>query len=371
MLTGSAMAETLVVGPAGNPASLREAVQRAKDGDVIDLLSGEYRGEAVVIEQKQLTLRGIGKRPVLLADGKIAEGKGMIVVRDGDVTIENLEFRGVRARDGNGAGIRFEKGRLKVDRCAFFDNENAILTNNDGQARLEIADSEFGLAPRIVGGLHHLLYAGKIARLSITGSRFYGGFEGHLIKSRARETHLAYNLILDGPEGAASYEVDLPNGGLVTMIGNVIGQSAESQNPVMVAYGSEGRGWERNALYMSHNTLVGDPWLPNWFLRVFDDRLPAGTQVHAVNNVTIGPGFFSLINQGTFKGNHWSARRRALQSVWTLEFELTYDSTWRGSVPPAGSIDGINLTPTAEFTLPIGSKPLASPKAWSPGAYQR
>ena len=367
----AAQAETIIVGPDGKPNSLREAVRQAKDGDVIDLLAGDYRGEVVVIEQRQLMLRGVGKRPVLQAEGKVAEGKGILVVRDGEVTVENLEFRGVRAPDGNGAGIRFEKGRLKVERCAFFDNENGILTNNDPAAQLEIVDSEFGLAPRISGGLHHLLYVGKIARVSITGSRFYGGYEGHLIKSRARESRLSYNLIYDGPEGSASYEVDLPNGGLATLVGNVIGQSANSQNPVMVAYGAEGRGWDRNALYLSHNTLIGDPWLPNWFLRVFDDRLPAGSKVHAVNNITVGPGPFSLLNSGTFVGNHWSARRRVLQSVWTLEFELPYDSYLRGAVQMAGTVDGIALTPTHEFTLPIGRKPIQPPATWSPGAYQR
>ena len=41
--------------------------------------------------------------------------------------IENIEFRGVRVADRNGAGIRFETGRLHVLRCAFFDNENGLL----------------------------------------------------------------------------------------------------------------------------------------------------------------------------------------------------------------------------------------------------
>ncbi|HRD86058.1 MAG TPA: hypothetical protein PLF63_12905, partial [Rubrivivax sp.] len=64
---------------------------------------------------------------------------------------------------------------------------------------------------------------GRIARAVVTGSRFYGGYEGHLIKSRARETRLLYNLIVDGPDGEASYEVELPNGGVAHLIGNVIG----------------------------------------------------------------------------------------------------------------------------------------------------
>jgi hypothetical protein len=48
---------------------------------------------------------------VLLAAGHSAEDKAILVVRNGEVRIENIEFRGTRVPDGNGAGIRFERGR--------------------------------------------------------------------------------------------------------------------------------------------------------------------------------------------------------------------------------------------------------------------
>jgi hypothetical protein len=32
------------------------------------------------------------------------------------------------------------------------------------------------MAPKVVGGLYHLLNVGRIAKLSITGSRFQQGF---------------------------------------------------------------------------------------------------------------------------------------------------------------------------------------------------
>jgi hypothetical protein len=363
-------AESIVVGPGGQPLGLRDAVQRARDGDTIELLPGEYRGEVVVIEQKRLTLRGLGKRPVLLADGKIAEGKAILVVRDGEVTVDNIEFRGARAPDANGAGIRFEKGRLKVLRSAFFDNENAILTANFEDAELEIVDSEFGNAPRVVGGLHHLLYAGRIAKLTVTGSRFHTGFEGHLIKSRARETRLAYNLINDGPQGRASYEVDLPNGGLATLIGNIIGQSPGTENPVVVSYGAEGRGWDRNVLLMSHNTLLNDGLLPAWFLRVFRDRLPATAAVHAVNNLTVGLGVFTLGASGQFDGNY-PALRDMLVDADTFGYDLDGWSRLRGRGVDPTRYAGQDLSPKAEFTMPVGTRPLPPLTGWNPGAMQR
>lgn len=363
-----AQAQSIVVGPEGHPTSLRDAVRQAVDGDLIELLPGDYRGEVAVVEGRRLTIRGLGRRPVLHAEGRNAERKAILVVRGGDVRIENLEFRGCRADDRNGAGIRFESGHLAVVRCGFFDNEIGLLTSNDESARLEIEACEFGNAPRVVGGLHHLLYAGRIARLEVTGSRFHRGFEGHLVKSRARETRLAYNLIVDGPEGQASYEVDLPNGGRATLIGNVIAQSPDSQNFALVAYGAEGRPWPDSRLVLSHNTLVNERMLPAMFLRVFADRLPEGVEVHAVNNLTVGPGFFSLATRGRFDGN-WPALAGMLRDVDALAYELAPGSMLRGrGVDPARF--GPDLAPRAEFAFPVGVRELRAPAAWSPGAFQ-
>jgi hypothetical protein len=323
-----------------------------------------------VIPAKKLTLRGVGKRPVFSADGKVAEGKGIWVVRGGEVTIENVEFRGARSTDADGAGVRQEGGRLKIVDCAFFDNEHGILTSNEPEAELALVNSVFAQAPKVVGGLAHLVYVGRIARFSVIGSRFHEGFEGHMIKSRARENRITYNLIHDGASGESSYEIDLPNGGLAWIVGNVIGQSARSQNPVLVAYGAEGRAWERSALYLAHNTLINERWLPAWFLRVFRDRLPAGVPVHAVNNLVVGLGFFAWGASGDFQGNA-SALTGTLADVQTMSFELS-PSSWlhdRGVDPRR--VGGQDLSPKAEFTLPVGTRPLAPRERWTPGAFQK
>ena len=368
--TAGAIAETLIVGPQPPSLSLQQALEAAKDGDTVALLPGEYKTHSGIITQKQLTLRSVSDRAVLIAPPRVAERKAIVVVRGGDVTVENIEFRGARADDANGAGIRHETGKLTVRNCLFLDNENGILTGNDAAAELVVEDSEFGMAPRVEGGLHHLLYVGKIGRFSIRGSRFYSGFEGHLIKSRARETRITYNLIYDGDEGQASYEVDLPNGGLAWLIGNVIGQGPGAQNPVMVAYGSEQSAWPKNGLYVSHNTFVGNPWPPSWNVRVFSDRVPVNTDIRMVNNISLGLALLSPGTQGDFRGNQWGFRRRALQSIYTLDFGLTHASGWRDSVAAAGLGGGESLVPAAEFKLPRGTTPLKPPAAWSPGAMQ-
>ncbi|MBT9486024.1 MAG: hypothetical protein IV093_00655 [Rubrivivax sp.] len=370
-VASAAPAATLVVGPGGAPLDLAQALAQAQDGDVIELLPGRYNGEPMLIN-KRLTLRGGeggAQRPVLVADAKNAELRAIWTVRDAEVTVENIEFSGARGRNGSAAGIRLDSGKLTLRRCAFFDNEVGVVTGNNETTELVVEDSEFGRTPQVVGGLFHQLYAGRIHRVSIRGSRFHSGFEGHLIKSRARQTLIAYNLVYDGQDGQSSYEVDLPAGGDAVLIGNIIGQGRGTQNPVVVSYGVEGRTWPRNRLLLSHNTLISDAPLA-WYLRAWADRLGAGTEVRAVNNLTVGAGVFTLGAGGRFDGN-WPALRSMLDDPAMLAFELRPDTSLRGRVDPPGGLAGDEAVPTAEFVLPIGTRPLAPPATWSPGALQR
>ena len=91
----------------------------------------------------------------MIADGISAEGKAIWVIRNGDFLIDNIEFRGARVAEGNGAGIRFEGGKLQIRNCVFLDNQNGILTSNNGSAELIIEASLFADAPN-QGQLLHL-----------------------------------------------------------------------------------------------------------------------------------------------------------------------------------------------------------------------
>lgn len=361
-------AEILRVGPHETFTRIADAAKHAKDGDIVEIFPGEYRADVAVWRQKQITIRGVGERPVLIADGASAEGKAIWVIRNGDVRIHNVEFRGASVPDGNGAAIRLERGRLRVSASSFVGNENGILTANYPDTELRIEDSVFAQAPHNVA-LPHLLYVGRIARLEVTGSRFHQGYEGHLIKSRARHNDIRYNLIHDGPGGEASYELDFPNGGMTFVVGNVIGQSATTQNPVVVAYGAEGNIWPESGLYLSHNTLISDRMTGAWFLRIWKGALPANTEIKAVNNLTVGLGVFTLGARGEFSGNI-PAVAALLGAPDILDFTLSSDSILRrfGSLP--GDARGYSLAPAAEFALPIGTRALQPPQRWAPGAFQ-
>lgn len=361
-------AATLRVGPNEEIRSIAEAAGLARVGDTVEIMSGTYRGDVTVWSQRALKIRGIGNRPILEAWGKSAEGKAIWVIRDGDFTIENIEFRNARVPDGNGAGIRFERGSLTVANCKFANNQMGLLSSNDPEARLTIIDSEFSDAPRTGGRLHHLLYVGRIARFVLQGSHLHGGFRGHLVKSRARETDIRYNLINDGPGGEASYEVEMPDGGDAILVGNIIAQSAGSQNPIVVAYGAEGTIWPVNRLVMSHNTLVNESVRPAWFARVWQDPDRKDVTVVTRNNLTVGFGAFTLALHGDHSGNLPLLLGR--MDPDKLDFALDANSWLRGLVTAPIDDSARSLLPIAEFRLPAGTRQLPPPASWAPGAIQ-
>jgi hypothetical protein len=124
-------------------------------------------------------------------------------------------------------------------------------------------------------------------------------------------------------------------------------------------------------LLLAHNTLINYKWTPAWFLRVFSDRLPANTEVLAVNNLLVGWGVFSLAASGHFEGNR-HATLGMLRDAETYGFELAPGSSGRGSGIDPRNVDGHDLSPKAEFTWPSGIEELAGGRTqWTPGAYQR
>jgi hypothetical protein len=354
--------------------SLSAMLAQCVDDDVIEVMPGLYSAQVGTITQRRLTIRGIGSpRPVFRADGVSAQGKGILVVRNAEkVVIENLEFRGARVPDLNGAGIRFEIGNLVVRNCAFFDNEMGILTAHDPNAVLDVSNSEFGFAansPAVTSPYPpHLIYVGRIKQFTLTGCYFHDGLAGHLVKSRAQNSIINYNLLVDGPNGKSSYELDLPEGGMAWVIGNVISQSALTQNSTIVTYGEETSTLTQHGLYMANNTLINNR-SAGTFVRVSAARLSAGLNMRVVDNLLVGPG---SVSTGT---TPWTADNRfttlsSLQAPSSLNFRLLSTSPLRGTGVAPGTGGGRSLAPPAEFQLPRGTTAITAPTKWSPGAFQ-
>ncbi len=65
------------------------------------------------------------------------------------------------------------------------------------------------------------------------------GWRCQLLKSRARIKRTLRNELADSPEGAASYEPELPEGGDTLVLCNRVEQSAQPQNTAMISTGIE------------------------------------------------------------------------------------------------------------------------------------
>ena len=116
------------VGPNRELRTIAEAAKHARDGDIVEVDAGDYRRDSAVWTQDRLSIRAMGGRVRLLAEGGSAEGKAIWVVRGGDIDIAGFDFHGARVPSGNGAGIRFESGRLTLNGCRFLDNEMGLLS---------------------------------------------------------------------------------------------------------------------------------------------------------------------------------------------------------------------------------------------------
>lgn len=355
---------TLRVGPGERLRSLQEALRAAASGDTLELQPGDYRADVGVVNQSRLTIRGLGAGAVFHADGAAAEGKAILVVRGQDVVVENCEFRGARVRDGNGAGIRFERGRLTVRRCRFFDNEMGLLANNDPSQELVVEDCEFGEAPRHEGLLHHLLYVGAIGDFTLRGSRFGQGWRGHLVKTRALRNRILYNRLDDGMTGEASYELEFPNGGHNLVLGNLIVQSPRSQNPSILSLGAEAHDGMDASLVLVHNTFVNHGDANARFVHLWLERLRGNTPVRMANNLFAGPGEVAVapFDGG---GNH-RIDPGALRDAVGGDDRLAVGSPLIGTAVPLPE----RQTPQAEFRAPVGTRRLAPGLRLSPGALQ-
>jgi hypothetical protein len=288
----------LRVGPTNTIKTIAEASILARAGAVIEVDSGVYAADVAVWTRDDLTLRAVGGRVRLLAQGAAAERKGIWVVRAKGMSVEGFDFEGAAVPDRNGAGIRLESGSLFVRDCRFLHNEMGLLTNNDPSTVLRVENCEFAYNQR-PDGHNHNLYVGRIAQLSVRTSHFHHAHLGHLLKSRAEVNDIYDNRLADGDGGSASYELEFPNGGVAHVVGNLIAQSPLTENPALISFGAEGYSWPRNEIHLINNTLVNPLHRGGVFLRV----LPGATAIRAVGNTLVGLGTLEAAGPGEYRNN--------------------------------------------------------------------
>jgi hypothetical protein len=362
-----ASATVIPVGPARTYTTPSQAAAVSADGDIIEIDAGIYLNDATVWRRNNLTLRGVGGRAHLKMTQQIdyipsndqANGKGIWVTQGSNMTIENIEFSGASVADQNGAGIRHEGNNLTIRNCYFHNNENGFL--GEGGA-LVIEKSEFAYNG-FGDGYTHNLYVGNTASLTFRGNYSHHAIIGHTLKSRALENYILYNRITD-ETGTASYEIDLPNGGRSVIMGNLIQQSATTDNSAIISYGAEGLSNTLKDLYVVNNTVVNNRSAGGIFVST-----ATGTTASIQNNLFAGSGT-QLSGPGTLTSNLASANP-GLVNPAAYDYRLLSASPARDAGTNAGVTSfGFALTPSLQYLHPMNSETRPQSGALDIGAYE-
>jgi hypothetical protein len=264
-----AWGRTLDVGPGARFAQPSAAVAAAAPGDTIRIAPGRYT-DCAVLRQDGMTIEGTG--PGVVLAGKTCAGKGILVIDAANVTVRGITLQGAHVPDRNGAGIRAEGGSVTVEAVRFLDNENGILTGDNPAATIRISDSDFIGNGSCEAGCAHGIYAGAVGLLRVEHSRFLATQAGHHIKSRALRTEIIGCDIRDGPDGTASYLIELPDGGSLLVEDSVLEKGPHSQNPGnAIMIGAEGAKRPPGELVFRRNRFVNDQTRPTVFVHNLTD----------------------------------------------------------------------------------------------------
>lgn len=253
------MAVLTVGTDSGDYTTIESAVAAANSGDTVEVESGTYTNDFVTITENLTLEAAPGATVDLVATSEPPDGKA--IVDEGgtglDVTIQGLDISGSAVSDGNGAGIRYEGGDLSLVDDDIHGNQEGILGAGDSAGNITIDGSTFS-GNGAGDGYTHNIYIGQVSTLTVENSTITDADVGHDIKSRAATTTITGNTVTDGPDGTASYEIDLPNGGNATIEDNTIEKGPNAQNPIAISYGEEGGLYSSSSLLVEGNTIDND-----------------------------------------------------------------------------------------------------------------
>jgi len=247
-------ARTLEVGEGKAYKMPSLAAAAARNGDVVKIYPGEYF-DCAVWEASKLVVEGVGDADKVVITDKACNGKALFVTTGADVTIRNLTLTRARVADANGAGIRGEGEMLLVEGVRFINNQNGILTGLEGSTVI-VRDSVFERNGTCEKSCSHGVYVGASKLLRVEHSRFSDTRQGHHIKLRAERTEIIGNTITDGPEGTASYLIDIPNGGSAVIRDNTMEKGPMAENrSAAISIGAEGVTQATREVLIENNTF--------------------------------------------------------------------------------------------------------------------
>lgn len=378
------------------PSQVKSLVQ---DGDTVFIDGGVYSNDATKWDKKNLVIVGLGtnaNRTILQYGGDIPNGKGIFVFESPGVCdnafIENIVFDGAQVSDangGNGAGIRFQANNLTVNNCKFTNCQNGILEGNAAvsSSNVTILNSEFfnnGYQlqndPTYSGYEHNIYISASTDTLLVENCYFHHPRgQGNSIKTRAQRAFILYNFIDEEATGYGSWEINIAQGGLNVVIGNVIIQGESGANHGMIGYDAVVNSIED--FYFVNNTVINRfagnikyfNVLPTNGINTFKIYNNIFASVPGANNTMISGAIPSVLDSSNnfFAGNYLTL---GFANLAIGDYNLTAISTMLIDQGANAGITstGFSLTPInqfAGFDLPLQMRSNAG-TAIDIGAYE-
>jgi len=241
VFAAQAQARVLEVGPGKPYPTPSAAAALAENGDTVRIAPGLYR-DCAIWRAHDLTIEGTGRDPgeVEIADFPCS-GVALFITVGNRITVRNLTLARATVPNENGAGIRARGADLTVEHVWFLDNQDGILGEPNAQSTVTIRDSLFRGNGFCGQACAHGIYINLVKLLRVERCRYIGQRMGHHIKSRAARTEILDSDIDDGPDGTASYLIDIPYGGDVLIRGNRMRKGPKSENAsAAIMLGAEG-----------------------------------------------------------------------------------------------------------------------------------
>lgn len=237
-------------------ARLQEAINAIGTGTgTIRIAPGEWRDCGVQLAGNITYTAAVAGETVF--SQSLCEDKATLVLRGKSARVQGLVFANLRMSDGNGAGIRLEKGNLAVAQSWFRDSEQGILANSDPTGTISIDQSTFTHLGRCDRDLPcaHSIYINFYAKVSVTRTRFEAGDGGHYLKVRAGNVLVLDNSFDDSAGRSTNYMIDLPAGATGRIARNWFVQGRNKENPTtLIAVAAESRKNSSNGLAIEGNT---------------------------------------------------------------------------------------------------------------------
>jgi Right handed beta helix region len=244
-------------------ATLQAAVDAIGDRrGTIEIAPGTYRQCA--IQTRGVVIYAARETGTVTFDRRSCEGKAALVLRGLGAEVRGLTFSNMAVGDGNGAGIRLEKGVLNVAYSRFLNSQQGILTADDPSGRIYILRSTFsGLGTcEHSAGCAHSIYIGNYGSLTVKESRFEKGRGGHYVKARSANVILEDNSFDDAAGTGTNYMIDLPAGSKGTIANNWFVQGRDKENySAFIALGAETLLHDPDGLVVKDNTARFVPGL--------------------------------------------------------------------------------------------------------------